>query len=71
MRQIDLEHDAQQCQQQKEPCAERDGSHQYLIRHGRHLLCQYLQIRLCDRDDYADQKSASRDPANLFGARQL
>ena len=71
VRQVDLEHDAQQRQHQKEPRAKRDGSHQNLIGHGRHLFCQYLQIRLCDRDDHADQESASRDPADLFGARQL
>ena len=68
---MNLKHDAQQRQQQKEARAERDGPHQNLVGYGGHLLREHLQIRLRDRDDHADQKSAARDPADFFGARQL
>ena len=58
--------DAQHGQRQKDAYADGDCPDQDVVGDGRDLICQHLQIRLCDGDDRTERKRHEHDQNDLF-----
>ncbi len=70
-RQTNFKQRTQHSQHEKQTDTDRDRPNQHIVRNGRHLTGQHLQIRLRDCDEHTDDERNEYHDEQIFRTRQL